>query len=231
MALPLDTEWFLSICVLSLFSGSWMGEGCSSTDHSWGTPCTPERVMAYSRLLLLLMGVISTYLPEVQTRHIDFWCNRQARKFMETMIDRLKRDMADCVGSDVLSSPVQLPCVWVHTTEWANKTLQQKYAEVVGALQMFQDGVRNQTTQQCQSLLLRRLELHITNYLDIVNRLQIQNGTVTPPQSAVQNCPSQTSLSKVLDQLTKLLMGKLEYLAIDLQDSNCRTTNVSPRTN
>lgn len=48
---------------------------------------------ALAGLLLLLMGVISTYLPEVQTRHIDFWCNRQARKFMETMIDRLKRDM------------------------------------------------------------------------------------------------------------------------------------------
>lgn len=27
------------------------------------------------------------------------------------------------MGSDVLSSPVQLPCVWVHTTEWANKTV------------------------------------------------------------------------------------------------------------
>lgn len=28
-----------------------------------------------------------------------------------------------CVGSDTLSSPVQLPCVWVHTAEWVNKTV------------------------------------------------------------------------------------------------------------
>lgn len=154
---------------------------------------------------------------------------------MESWIEKLKKDMVDCVGSDTLSSPVQLPCVWVHETEWANKTLQQKHAEVVGAFQMFQDGVRNQTAQQCQTPLLERLGNHITNYLVIVNKLQIQNGTVTPSQSAVQNCSSQTSLSKVLEQLKRLLRGKLEHLALDLQDSNCkvehRTTNTNPRSN
>lgn len=30
---------------------------------------------------------------------------------------------ADCVGSDVLSSPVQLPCVWIRTAQWANETV------------------------------------------------------------------------------------------------------------
>uniref|UniRef100_A0A8C9X1T7 Thrombopoietin n=1 Tax=Sander lucioperca TaxID=283035 RepID=A0A8C9X1T7_SANLU len=76
-----------------------------------------------------------------------------------------------------LPSPVQLPCVSLHKTEWAKKTLQQKRAEVVGALRVFQDGVqgaRNQSTSKCQTSLLEKLGDHITNYLVIINRLQIQ---------------------------------------------------------
>ncbi|XP_074496353.1 thrombopoietin-like isoform X2 [Sebastes fasciatus] len=188
--------------------------------------------MAYSRLLLLLIGVISSHLPEVQARPTDFWCNRQARKNMEERIEMLKTDMAGCVGADTLPSPVQLPCVSVHTAEWANKTLHQKRSEVVGALQVFRDGVqgaRNQTTLDCQTSLLEKLGHHIANYLAIVNRLQIQNGTVTPPHFAVQNCSSRNSTSEVLKQYGNLLKGKLERLAIDLQDGICkvehRTTN------
>lgn len=188
--------------------------------------------MAYSRLLLLLIGVISSHLPEVQARPTDFWCNRQARKNMEERIERLKTDMAGCVGADTLPSPVQLPCVSVHTAEWANKTLHQKRAEVVGALQMFRDGVqgaRNQTTLDCKTSLLEKLGHHIANYLAIVNRLQIQDSTMTPPHSAVQNCSSRNSTSEVLKQYGNLLKGKLERLAIDLQDGICkvehRTTN------
>ncbi len=55
--------------------------------------------------------------------------------------------------------------------------LQQKHAEVVEALQMFQDGVqaaRNHSTLQCQTTLLEKLEYIITNHLDIVSSLQIQ---------------------------------------------------------
>lgn len=55
--------------------------------------------------------------------------------------------------------------------------LHQKCAEVVEALQMIQDGVQgtmNQTTLHCQTPLLERLGHHITNYLAIINRLQIQ---------------------------------------------------------
>ncbi|XP_070762718.1 erythropoietin-like [Enoplosus armatus] len=181
--------------------------------------------------LLLLIGVISFHVPEVQAAPADFWCNVKAREYMEKKTEGLKKDMADCVGSDKLSSPVQLPCVWLHAAEWANKTLQQKRAEVVGALQMFQDGVHrvNRTSLQCQTSLLDRLREHTENYLAIINGLQLQNDTVTPSHSAVQNCSSQTSLNKVLDEYRNLLKGKLKYLAIDLQSSICkvehRTTN------
>lgn len=181
--------------------------------------------MAYSRLLLLLIGVISSHLPDVQARDIDFWCNIQARRRMEKKIVCLKRDMANCGGSDTLSSSVQLPCVWVNSAEWANKTLQQKRAEVVGALQMFQDGVqgvRNQTTLQCQIPLLESWGRLIANHLDIVKGLQLQNDLAAPSHSAVKNCSSQTSLDEVLAEYKMLLWGKLNRLAIDLKNSICK---------
>ncbi|XP_078023489.1 uncharacterized protein LOC144462773 isoform X3 [Epinephelus lanceolatus] len=126
--------------------------------------------MAYSR-------VISCHLPEVQARPTDFWCNPQARKTMERKTEGLRKDMAACVGENTLPSPVQLPCVSINTTEWANKTLRQKHAEVVEALQVFQDGVqgaKDQTTSGCLTSLLEKLEHHITNYLAIVSSVQIQ---------------------------------------------------------
>ncbi|KAK9520459.1 hypothetical protein VZT92_020344 [Zoarces viviparus] len=194
-----------------------MEEGCRLTDHSCGTPCTQDRVMAYSRLLLLLIGVI--YL--VQARPTDFWCNRQARKTMEKKIQGLRTDMVACVGADTLPSPVQLPCVWVHAAEWANQTLQQKCAEVVEALRVFRNGVqgtKNHSTSECQTSLLEKLEHHIANYVAIVSRLQTQNGTVTPSRSAVRNCSRVNSTSKVLQQYGYLLKGKLERLSVDLRD-------------
>ena len=51
--------------------------------------------------------------------------------------------------------------------------------------------------------------------------LTFQNDTGTPSHSVVQSS-SQTSLNKVLDMFGLLLKGKLEYLAIDLQDSVCK---------
>lgn len=41
-------------------------------------------------LLLLLLAVISSHLPEVHARPTDFWCNCQARKNMENSIEGLK---------------------------------------------------------------------------------------------------------------------------------------------
>lgn len=176
--------------------------------------------------LLLLVGVISFHIYKVQAGPIDFWCNCQARKNMEKRTDGLEKEMANCVGSDTLSSPVQLPCVLVNTSEWALKTLQQKHAEVFGDLLGFQDtvqGTRNQTTQ-CQMSVLERLQHLIKNYLLIVRKLPIQNDSAMSPHSGVQNCSSQTTLSKVLPQFRNLLKGKMKRLAMDLQESICKTT-------
>lgn len=182
--------------------------------------------MAYSRLLLLLIGVISSHLPDVQAKDTDFWCNFHVRKRMQEKI--LDHNMVNCVGSDTLSTSVQLPCVEVNIAEWKNKTLPQKRAEVVGALQMFQDGVqgvRNQTTLQCQIPLLENLTHHITNHLEIVKGLQLQNDLMMPSQIAVQSCSSQTSLNGVLTEYRRLLRGKLKLLASDLKNSICKEVN------
>ncbi|XP_078023488.1 uncharacterized protein LOC144462773 isoform X2 [Epinephelus lanceolatus] len=188
-------------------------------------PCAPLT------LLLLLIGVISCHLPEVQARPTDFWCNPQARKTMERKTEGLRKDMAACVGENTLPSPVQLPCVSINTTEWANKTLRQKHAEVVEALQVFQDGVqgaKDQTTSGCLTSLLEKLEHHITNYLAIVSSVQIQDDTVTPSQSAAQNCSSSSSTNEVLKQYENLLQGKLERFVADLRKDISKT---EPRTN
>ncbi|XP_065816828.1 thrombopoietin-like isoform X2 [Labrus bergylta] len=180
--------------------------------------------MAYSRFLLLLIGVISSHLPGVQSRPVDFWCNRDARKNLVKTIEELKKDMADCVGSHILPSPLQLPPVWVQPAEWANKTFQQKRAEVLGALRVLQDGVQratSQTTLQCQASLLERLGHHVTNYVGLVSSLQIQADRETSSHPEVPNSPPQTSLTKVLERYRNLLKGKLERLAVDLKDSLC----------
>ncbi|KAL6105014.1 uncharacterized protein ACO6RY_06629 [Pungitius sinensis] len=173
--------------------------------------------MAYSRLLLLLIGGICS----VHAGPTDFWYNHPVRRNMVKEIVGLREDMVACVGADTLHSPVQLPCVMVHATEWANKTLQQKSAEVVEALRMFRDGVqvtKNHSTSECQTSLLEKLQRHITNYVAIVRWLQIQSGAVTPPPPSPQSCSSVNSTSEVLKQYGNLLRGKLERLAIDFRD-------------
>ncbi|XP_059186733.1 uncharacterized protein LOC131969644 isoform X2 [Centropristis striata] len=181
--------------------------------------------MAYSILMLLLMGVISSYLPRVQARPQDFWRGPQAKTHMKRTIEELTvlTTQAACVGSDMLPTPVQIPCVFVNTTEWENKTLQQKCAEVVSTFQVFQHGVqgaKNGTTSKCQISFLEQLEHRILNYLAILNRLQIQTDTVTSSHPAVQSCSSQThSVKGVLKQFEKLLKGKLSRLTDDLKDN------------
>ncbi|KAM8902631.1 thrombopoietin isoform 2-T2 [Spinachia spinachia] len=151
----------------------------------------------------------------------DFWCNHQVRRNMGKEIVGMRADVLACVGADTLRSPVPLPCVMVHATEWADKTLQQKCAEVVEALREFRGGVqgtKNQSTSECQASLLEKLERHISNYVAIVSRLQVQSGAVTPPPSPPRSCSSVNSTSEVLKRYGNLLRGKLERLAIDLRD-------------
>lgn len=55
--------------------------------------------------------------------------------------------------------------------------LQQKKAEVAGALEVLHEwalAAGNQSRSHCQTLLLKKLEHHITTCLLIVNQLQIQ---------------------------------------------------------
>ncbi|CAK6965439.1 uncharacterized protein LOC119490812 isoform X1 [Scomber scombrus] len=186
--------------------------------------CNSFPLCAPVGLLLLLLGLFSSHPPEVQARPTDFWCNRQERKRMEQRtFEDLKKDMADCVGSDVLSSTVQLPSVRLHVAEWENKTLQQKHAEVLGALQVFQAWMAtNQTTLQCQSSLLKKLQRQITNHLLIVNQIPKQIDAVVPSENTIQESTSQTRLKKVLDQYEKLIKVKLERLAKDLEGIICK---------
>ncbi|CAK6965440.1 uncharacterized protein LOC119490812 isoform X2 [Scomber scombrus] len=148
-----------------------------------------------SRLLLLLLGLFSSHPPEVQARPTDFWCNRQERKRMEQRtFEDLKKDM-----------------------------LQQKHAEVLGALQVFQAWMAtNQTTLQCQSSLLKKLQRQITNHLLIVNQIPKQIDAVVPSENTIQESTSQTRLKKVLDQYEKLIKVKLERLAKDLEGIICK---------
>lgn len=189
--------------------------------------------MAYSRLLLLMIGVIATLLPQLWARPTDFWCNCQARKSMERRIEGMQTDVVHCVGSDTLSSPAQLPCVWVHTAEWANKTLQEKRAEVSETLQVFQDvvqGAKSQATLSCQTSLLESIERHISNYQAIISRLQIESDSATASNSSVQSCFRGTSLSEVLEQYRTLVRGKLEHLATDLQGVICKERDAAADT-
>ncbi|XP_041734820.2 uncharacterized protein LOC121568332 isoform X2 [Coregonus clupeaformis] len=173
--------------------------------------------MALSRLLLLLLCVVSSEVPNVQTRPIDFVCDAHARRNMNNMKD-LEVAMVGCSGSDQLPSFLQLPCVRILKASWDHKS--QKRAEVRGALGVLLDGVgrvRTQTKLSCQSSLLERLEHGITNYLHIVTNLDI-TGDLTDPDPG---CPSQQSrsLTQVLQLYGRLLRGKLEWLSLDLRDS------------
>ncbi|KAM9733189.1 thrombopoietin-like isoform 1-T1 [Menidia menidia] len=173
--------------------------------------------MACSRCLLLLIGVISIYLPEAHTRAVDFWCNVHVRQKMLERID--SRAGGGC--SDVLPSPVQLPCVGINVAEWRNKTLQQKHAEVLEALQLFQHGVqhvRNQTSLKC----LERLERSITDHVNIVSNVLVQNDDLIYPHQPAEMCPNKTSPSEVVTAYKRLLNGKLNRLAMDLKHTVCK---------
>ncbi|KAK2846854.1 hypothetical protein Q5P01_009853 [Channa striata] len=194
--------------------------------------------MACSRILLLLIGLISSHLPEVQGRSIDFWC--QPDNFLSNMAEKhFNSDLANCTGSDTLHSPVQLPCEGIQPAEWANKDLIQKSEQVMGVFLVFQDEIqraRNHTTLQtpaCQTSLLEKLEHHIKNCVMILKTLHnqlphMQNDTFHP---AAQRCAKQTSLKVVVEKYTKLVSRYLMRLATDLRESSmCNTQHTTSET-
>lgn len=175
--------------------------------------------MAYSRLLLLLIGVISTNLPEVNTRPIDFWCNPNPKQKMMEMINVMAQ--ANCSGLDVLPSPVQLPCTWINT-EWKNKPAQEKHVDVLETLQVFQHGVRrvkNETSLQCHTSMLEGLEQNINRLVNIVNQAYLKGDAVTSSRPSGQICGSETNFMKVVNSYKLLIKGKLHHLSVDLCSS------------
>ncbi|XP_029028327.1 uncharacterized protein LOC114868688 isoform X2 [Betta splendens] len=180
--------------------------------------------MAPSRpllLLLLLTGPGCSHLPGVQGKPSDFWCDHQHRTDMQNMTERLARRTAGCTDLDSLPAPIQLPCVSIQAAAWANKSVQQKSAEVMGALQVFHEGLqgpKNQTSSRACLSTLSKLETRISNYIAIVKLVYKQNGA---SQVSVDRCSSVNSLNQVLRHFGKLLKVKLEALAFALNDSMC----------
>ncbi|XP_078812675.1 uncharacterized protein LOC144996833 isoform X2 [Oryzias latipes] len=169
--------------------------------------------MAYSSCILLLLrlliGGISTNLPQVHARPNNFWCNSVARKNMSVA------EKVECNKTDVLPSPVLMPSVELNLNEWENKTLQQKQAEILEALQLFDLVINNETSLQCMRTL------RIKNYMIIVKKAPIQKDNLTPPHHPQKTKEGKT-IGEVLDQYKTLIKKKLNLFAQDLQLSNCK---------
>ncbi|KAG7235369.1 hypothetical protein INR49_032709 [Caranx melampygus] len=158
--------------------------------------------MAYSRLLLLLLlliGVISSHLPEVQGSPCHFWCNHIARDSM------------------------------VSATGLKTDNFQQKFEEVLVDFHRFQEAIqaaRKNSTQQCQRPL-ENLEHGVQNYIRIVQRQQSQTATVAPSPSApaAPRFSSQTNkLSEVEINYKLLIKGKFNLFANEVcARQYCRT--------
>ncbi|KAJ7990621.1 hypothetical protein DPEC_G00302290 [Dallia pectoralis] len=171
---------------------------------------------------LLLLFLISSELPKVQTRAIDFVCNTADRRNMNNAKD-LEVAMVGCSGSDALPVTLQLPCVGILKASWDQKSLQQKSAEVIRALEVLSNGVgkvRAQAKLSCQSSVLERLEHRVKNYLHIVINLGTMGKEEATVSTPVLDCPVQQSqsLAQVLKLYNSLLQGKVEQLIKDLQN-------------
>uniref|UniRef100_A0A674EI78 Thrombopoietin n=1 Tax=Salmo trutta TaxID=8032 RepID=A0A674EI78_SALTR len=170
--------------------------------------------MALSRLLLLCM--VASEVWDAETRPIDFVCDRESRRDLNTVAD-MEAALANCDVLKTLPSPIQLPCIKVHKASWERKSAQEKRRDIavsLGALTGSVRVVRTLSQPGCSSTLLERLEHTVNNYLHIVTHLDI-TGSVESP---VLSCTPQNthSLSTVLWTFSRLLTGKLEWLMADL---------------
>uniref|UniRef100_A0A8C8JL51 Uncharacterized protein n=1 Tax=Oncorhynchus tshawytscha TaxID=74940 RepID=A0A8C8JL51_ONCTS len=126
-------------------------------------------------LLLLLLYMFSSEVPNFQTRSLNFVCDVRGGCHGERLVD--------CSGSDQLPSSLQLPCVRILKPSWHHKSV--SHAEVRGALGC--------CWTVCQSSLLERLLHGITNYLHIVTNLDItvrrtDRGTHTHTLTLFHSC-------------------------------------------
>ncbi|XP_076001292.1 thrombopoietin isoform X4 [Genypterus blacodes] len=144
--------------------------------------------MALSRLLLLCM--VASEVWDVQTRPIDFVCNRDARRAMNI----------------VAEMEAALP--------------QEQRGDIVASLKLLIEDVKvlkAASQPGCTSSLLHRLERSINNYLRILTHLELSQG---PAESPALSCVPQStqSLSTILWTYNRLLSGKLEGLMDNLAD-------------
>ncbi|XP_062337428.1 thrombopoietin isoform X1 [Osmerus eperlanus] len=172
--------------------------------------------MALTRLLLLY--VFATEVLDAETRPIDFVCDRESRRGINTVV-AMEAALADCYALSTLPFPVQLPCIKVHKASWDNKSHQEKQGDIMASLGALAEGVRSvrlvRILPGCASSLLERLEHSINNYLHILTHLE-QVSMVSPVLSCVPQ--SSQSMKTVLWTYSRLITGKLEWLMSDLID-------------
>lgn len=109
-------------------------------------------------LLLLLIGVITSHLPEVQAAPIVFWCNSPDRKMMANMIDGLKDGMVrNCIDSLI---SISVKSVWEQSLPWKKKNLilrsenKRKFESLVNGSELsFLLAVRACLWQNCACVL------------------------------------------------------------------------------
>ncbi|KAM9428690.1 uncharacterized protein ACWYII_019627 isoform 4-T5 [Salvelinus alpinus] len=130
--------------------------------------------MALSRLLLLCM--VASAVWNAETRPIDFVCDRESRRDMNTVAE-MEAALADCDALKMLPSPIQLPCIKVHKASWERKSAQEKKGDIAASLRVLSRSVRVVKTLSqpgCAATLLERLEHTVNNYLHIITHLDIR---------------------------------------------------------
>uniref|UniRef100_A0A4W5RLN5 Thrombopoietin n=2 Tax=Hucho hucho TaxID=62062 RepID=A0A4W5RLN5_9TELE len=170
--------------------------------------------MALSRLLLLFM--VASEVWNAETRPIDFVCDRESRRDMNTVAE-MEAALADCDALKTLPFPIQLPCIKVHKASWERKSAHEKKGDIaasLGALSRSVLVVKTLSQPGCAAILLERLEHTVNNYLLIITHLDIRGSVESPLFSCTPQ--STHSLSTVLWTFSRLITGKLEWLMTDL---------------
>uniref|UniRef100_A0A3P8ZLW8 Thrombopoietin n=1 Tax=Esox lucius TaxID=8010 RepID=A0A3P8ZLW8_ESOLU len=118
---------------------------------------------------LLLLCMVANEVWHATTRPIDFVCDRESRKDMNTE--------GDCEALKTLPSPILLPCSKLHKASWERKSAQEKRGDISASLAALSESVRVARTLSqsgCGSTQLERLERTVNNYLQIITHLDIE---------------------------------------------------------
>uniref|UniRef100_A0A674CWN3 Thrombopoietin n=1 Tax=Salmo trutta TaxID=8032 RepID=A0A674CWN3_SALTR len=125
---------------------------------------------------LLLLCMVASEVWNAETRPIDFVCDRESRRDMNTVAE-MEAALADCDALKTLPSPIQLPCIKVHKASWERKSAQEKKGDIAASLRALSRSVRVVKTLSqpgCAATLLERLEHTVNNYLHIITHLDVR---------------------------------------------------------